>query len=401
MALITFGYATKSMLEISQPLFIEYRLLACHASFLTMKTFSISASKIATVCGKNFHEGEEMFTMVERIWEQIDPESYASAFGTQVELRRSPSSIPIPENIKQMCVDVHKKLESEPKETYLKSLIQQREHLRGKIEASMKNKNADEKAAMISFVRSNMNGSYGMKAEDKILDMFETLTSVGIKRHPGKKKRTFYFTLGGETIAMNVFGTPDGHIINGKDSLRIIECKAKMGAGQPDKCSIKDYLQAICYQILYCSDEKSQETLLLSHHELAKRSEDSRQLRLEDRTLSKWFMEDMMDTNEVVVSQTNTLDTVIVESIDSQLVEMPCKQQAGLLRILHICSEDAETVWSKVIHRIWMLLTVVMTLAKNVNWQQEWFAARDKSAWLEDALNYFPQFYSMDGFVHA
>ena len=385
------------MLEISRPLFIEYRLLACRL-ISTMKTFSISASKIATVCGKNFHEGEEMFTMVERIWKQIDPDSYASAFGTQVGLRRSvsPPSIPIPENIKHMCVDVHKKLESEPEETYLKSLIQQREHLRAKVEASIKNKNADEKAAIISFVRSNMNGSYGMKAEDKILDMFEALASVGIKRHPGKKKRTFYFALGGETIAMDVFGTPDGHIIDKDHSLRIIECKAKMGAGQPDKCSIKDYLQAICYQILYFSDEKSQETLLLSHHELAKTSEDSRQLRLEHRTLSKWFMEDMMDTEE-----TNILDTAIVESLKLQLVEMPFKQQAGLLRILHICSKDAETVWSKVIHRIWMLLTVVMTLAKNVDWQQEWFAARDKSAWLEDALNYFPQFYSMDGFVHA
>lgn len=342
--------------------------------------------------------------MVDKIWEQIDPTTYFACHPRET-IREptkyfSPLSSTVSEEIKKMCETAHHELDSVPEANYLKSLIQQRENLWAKTAHLVENKSTDEKMAVMSYIGANMNGSYGRKAEDKILDMFEALTSVNIQRHPVKNSRTFHFMLNDEMIDMTLFGTPDGLLDTGTDSFRIIECKAKMGNGKVDRRFIKDYLQAISYQMIYANanDARPLETILLSHFELAKTTRHIPVLTLEDRTLSQWFMESMMHTEEMA---DNCLDTQIIGSVQSQPVPMPAENQAGLLRILHICARDAQVVWNGVMQRIWMLLTVVLTIVHNENWQQSWLSTRDKSVWLDDALKYIPQFYSMNNSVHA
>ena len=196
---------------------------------------------------------------------------------------------------------------------------------------------------------------------------------------------------------MTLFGTPDGLLSTGENSFRIVECKARMGSGKADQRFIKDYLQAVSYQILYNSDARPQETILLSHFELAKTGEERGQLTLEHKTLSQWFLKDMMQTP----IGSNSLDTEMFFENNIHKVRMASESQAGLLQVLHICASDAEAVWAEMMCSIWMLLTVVLTIANDEEWQREWFSARDKSVFLHEALQRLPVFYGMDKSVHA
>ena len=362
-----------------------------------MRTFSISASKIANICGKNYHEGEELHNMVMVLWRQLDPASYNNCFPATVEdigrkNRRSSSPIrfAIPDEYKKLCEDSQLELESIPEENYLRAVHEKREALWKKIEPMMKNNTADEKTAINSFVRSSMHGWYGCRSEDKILDVFETLTSTTIQRKVQKRSRDFEFVLGGESIRMMVFGTPDGFLDENTDSFRILECKAKMGSDRPTNLMIKDYLQAITYNIIYDSDQGPRETLLLSHFESIKTDGNPKLLKFEDKTLSEWFIKHVMEEEW---NEHHKLDEPIIENIDSETVETQLTSRAGLLRIVHISADDARRVWAKAMERIRLLLMVVLTIIYNPHWQQGWMSTHNKAMFVDDAMRSLPEYY--------
>ena len=351
-----------------------------------MKTFSISASKIARLCGKNYHEGEEMYLMVDVIWQQLDPQSFYRCFPAPEEDKRrtpSPPKVPIPEEIKRMCANAHRELESVTEERYLKTLIEKRDAMTKKVKDILQNGTADEKTAISSFVRTNMNGTYGRKSEDKILDIFEALTLTKANRRIYETSRDFTFDLNGETIRMVAYGTPDGLLNQGTGTFRILECKAKMGDAKPSNRMIKDYLQAITYQMIYGGDNGPSNTVLLTHFESAKAEGKAKSLRVENRVLSEWSLNHLIDREW---SEQNKMDEIMPNFPLSETVEMQSENQAGVLRVLHISPDDAQRVWNKMMERVRLLLMIVTAIINSRENQEIWISTTDKAMFLENAM---------------
>ncbi len=352
-----------------------------------MKTFSISASKIANICGKNYHVGEEAYRMVDILWEQLDPAGFRTAFSRDLRLApSSPIKSPIPDDIRKMCKEAHRELEKVPEADYLRCLIQKREDLWGKVNSLMANESAEQRSVIASFVGANMNGSYGCKSEDKIVEIYESLTAHTVDRRVYKTSRDYHFQLNGETIKMVVFGTPDGFSHQDTDTFRILECKAKMGSDAPNERMIKDYLQAITYQMIYGSSNFPCKTILLSHFESVRTEDHPKLLRIEDRVLSEWFMKSAIeaDWNEL-----HGLDKPMVVGTSSEIVQMQSENQAGLLRILHISLDDARRVWDQVLARIRLLLLIVLSIIDDEEWQKGWVSTDNKDRFFKDAMLLF------------
>ena len=330
--------------------------------------------------------------MVDVLWKQLDPHSYESCFPLAEENKRrspSPTKAPIPEEVQKLCEDAHRELEHVTDERYLNTLIEKRDSLATKVGNILHDKTANDKSAIASYVRTKMNGSYGHKSEDKILDMFEVLTSTKTTRRIYEKSRDLLFDIGGEVIRMVAHGKPDGFLNEGTDAFCILECKAKMGNENTNNRMIKDYLQAITYQMIYGGEDSPCETILLSHFELAKNKGSPRLLKVEHKVLSEWSLNHLIDQEW----NGQNMDDFIWDRTALETVVMQSENQSGVLRVLHIHPHDALEVWNKMMERIRLLLMVVMTIIYNPEWRQNWLSTIDKALFLEIAMQALPQYY--------